>query len=131
MAGDLHHVFVYGTLLVGEGNHHVAEPFLQRVREGTVRGQLYNVVSYPALVLDDQGQQIVGEWFSVTEEGLRRMDWLEGYSESSCHNHYERVWVNDDTKQIEGFVYIYTKEKARGLELIKSGSWREFSKKLK
>ncbi len=44
-------VFVYGTLLVGESNHYVAEPFLLSVQPGAVRGRLYDVGHYPALAL--------------------------------------------------------------------------------
>jgi gamma-glutamylcyclotransferase (GGCT)/AIG2-like uncharacterized protein YtfP len=117
---------VYGTLLVVEANHHVARPYLQHVEEGTIRGHLYSVGTYPAVVLDQDGVDIEGEWFTVNGEGLERMDWLEGYGENRRHNYYDRVWVKDCYSNNEGFVYVFTKEKAKNLKLITSGSWREF-----
>ncbi|MCZ0755906.1 gamma-glutamylcyclotransferase family protein [Anoxybacillus sp. J5B_2022] len=120
----MYRVFVYGTLLVGEANHHIAAPYLQHVQPGKVKGRLYDVGAYPALVLDEEGE-VVGEWLTVTEEGIRRMDVLEDYEEGGTNNEYERVWIKDCEQDIEGYVYIYTPEKAAHLPLIASGSWRE------
>ncbi|RID85291.1 gamma-glutamylcyclotransferase [Peribacillus asahii] len=129
MNHPLFRVFVYGTLLTGESNHHVAKPYIKQMKQGKVRGWLYNVGAYPALVLDSEAEEIIGEWFSVTEEGLKRMDWLEGYEENRIHNDYERVWVKDVSGDIEGFVYVYSIEKVEGLEKIECNSWREFKGK--
>lgn len=119
-------VFVYGTLLVGESNHHVAKPYIQHVEEGTIKGHLFNVgAGYPAVVLDQDGVDIKGEWFTVNKVGLERMDWLEGYQENSSNNYYDRVWVKDCYKDREGFVYVFTKGQAQNLQPITSGSWRE------
>ncbi|MCA1029577.1 gamma-glutamylcyclotransferase [Bacillus timonensis] len=122
--GKTHRVFVYGTLLVGERNHHVAQPHLIDVESGSVKGYLYNVGAYPALVLDEMGTEIVGEWITVTEEGLRHMDLLEDYVEGRGHNLYERVWVKDAGTENEGFVYVFEAMKASKLPLIEGGSWR-------
>ncbi|WP_027410529.1 gamma-glutamylcyclotransferase [Anoxybacteroides tepidamans] len=120
-------VFVYGTLLVGEMNHHIAAPYLQNVRPGKVNGKLYDVGSYPALVVGEEGE-VVGEWLTVTAEGLKQMDMLEDYEEGRCNNEYERIWIRDCEQDIEGYVYIYAKEKAMSLPLIESGSWRDYRK---
>ncbi|MBD8067350.1 gamma-glutamylcyclotransferase [Bacillus sp. PS06] len=117
-------VFVYGTLLVGESNHHVAKPHLVHVEEGSIRGYLHDVGPYPALLLDENGGIISGEWFTVTEEGLARMDELEDYQEGRESNHYDRVLVKDRNKNLEGFVYVYNQEQIEGLPRITSGSWR-------
>lgn len=121
----LYQVFVYGTLLVGESNHHVASPYLISVRSGHVKGYLYDVGAYPALVLDDEGNEIPGEWFTVTEEGLKQMDWLEDYEEGRADNEYERVLVKDCRQDMEGYVYVYSLEKAKHLPIIPSQSWRK------
>lgn len=121
-------VFVYGTLLVGESNHHVAQPYLENVEKGTIKGLLYNVGPYPAVVLNENGIEIKGEWFTVNQAGLEQMDRLEDYQENGQNNEYERVWVKDYYTENEGFVYVYTKEKARNLSLIESGSFREHRK---
>lgn len=125
---QLYKVFVYGTLLVGEENHYVAQPYIEYVEKGTIEGLLYNVGDYPAVVLVDGGMEIKGEWFTVNQKGLEQMDWLEDYTENGSENEYERVWVKDCYTNNEGFVYVYTNEKVRDLEQIKSGSWHEFRK---
>ncbi|BDG43271.1 gamma-glutamylcyclotransferase family protein [Saccharococcus caldoxylosilyticus] len=119
----LYRVFVYGTLLVGEANHFVAAPYIRDIQPGKVKGRLYDVGAYPALVVEEEGE-VIGEWFTVTEEGLQAMDELEEYEEGGRHNEYERVWIKDLEQPIEGYVYIYLKSKAAHLPLIPSGSWR-------
>lgn len=122
-----HRVFVYGTLLTGERNHHIVQPFLLHKEPGKIKGQLYNVETYPALTIGTQEREVVGEWFTVTNEGLKQMDLLEDYEQNRRVNHYERVLIKDIEKEIEGFVYTYLQEKSHDLELISSGSWREFT----
>jgi gamma-glutamylcyclotransferase (GGCT)/AIG2-like uncharacterized protein YtfP len=121
-------VFVYGTLLQGEYNHRVAEPFLINVEEGSIMGHLHTVGPYPALVVDEEnGQEIKGQWFTVNEVGLKNMDRLEGFhGKGSNFNHYDRVQVKDLDGVREGFVYVYTAEKVkqRNLRKIESGSWK-------
>lgn len=117
-------VFVYGTLLVDECNHHVAEPHILKVQPGSIKGSLYNVGPYPALILDGE-TEIEGEWFTVTKEGLKEMDILEDYEENGSNNLYERVWVKDISEQHQGYVYVFSKESVGGLELIQKGAWRK------
>ncbi|AWO76132.1 MULTISPECIES: gamma-glutamylcyclotransferase family protein [Geobacillus] len=127
MAEGRYRVFVYGTLLTGEENHEVVAPYVRAVCSGKVNGRLYNVGPYPALVLGEEGE-VEGEWLTVTEEGLKAMDELEDYVEGRSNNEYERVWVRDACKPIEGYVYVYLPEKAAGFPLIPSGSWRRMKK---
>lgn len=129
MAKGRYRVFVYGTLLTGEENHEVAAPYVRAACPGKVNGRLYNVGPYPALVLGEEGE-VEGEWLTVTEEGLKAMDELEDYVEGRRDNEYERVWVRDARKPIEGYVYVYPPEKAAGLPLIPSGSWRRREEKM-
>jgi gamma-glutamylcyclotransferase (GGCT)/AIG2-like uncharacterized protein YtfP len=117
-------VFVYGTLLTGEPNHRVAVPHLLSVRPGRVRGRLYDVGVFPALVLDPEGHEIEGEWFEVTLEGLHAMDRLEGYRGAGRENFYERVWVWDTREERCGWVYVWPD--SRGYPEIPVGSWREW-----
>lgn len=123
-------VFVYGTLLAGESNHHVAVPYVLSVEAGTVSGSLYDVGSYPALALievdavEERNRLVVGEWLEVTEEGLRAMDILEDYYGHGKENEYERVWIRDAHSSREGWVYIW--EDVSGLKEIESGSWKAY-----
>lgn len=48
-----------------------------------------------------------------------------GFLEGRPNNEYERVWVKDSRQNIEGFVYVYSLEKAQHLPIIYSNSWRE------
>ncbi|MDF2960588.1 MAG: hypothetical protein K0S39_2323 [Paenibacillus sp.] len=121
-------VFVYGTLLVGEANHHIAAPYLLKVEDGEVYGQLYDCGSYPAMVRDEGPQLVYGEWFTVTEEGLAAMDVLEEYYGPGADNDYERVWIRDAyNNQKEGWVYVWND--SRGCLSIPEGSWRSFRQK--
>lgn len=120
-------VFVYGTLLVGESNHYVAEPFVLSVQPGAVRGRLYDVGHYPALALPTEHEEeheniVVGEWFEVTEAGLKAMDILEDYYGPGQSNEYERVWITDVNGSREGWVYIW--QDVSSLSEITSGSWK-------
>lgn len=116
-------VFVYGTLLTGESNHHVAAPFIQDRHPGVVKGRLYNTGSFPAAVLDPDGYEIEGEWFDVTENGLKRMDMLEGYRGEGQRNFYDRVGVKDLHSGTEGYMYVW--REASNLPEIKGGSWKK------
>ncbi|MBA2875323.1 gamma-glutamylcyclotransferase family protein [Thermaerobacillus caldiproteolyticus] len=125
MGERMYQVFVYGTLLVGEENHHIVAPYLRKVQPGKVKGWLYDVGAYPALVVSGDGYEVIGEWLTVTEEGLKRMDEFEDYEEGGHHNEYERIWIKDSEQDIEGYVYVYPADQAAHLPLIPSGSWRK------
>ncbi|MGP3788603.1 gamma-glutamylcyclotransferase family protein [Paenibacillus sp. 1A_MP2] len=108
MIEDLVNVFVYGTLMRGERNHRVVKGHMLSTEPGTLTGILYNISEhYPALILDEQGFDVEGEWMTVHESALKEMDRLEGYNGPGKHNFYERVWVKDLHKEIEGWVYVW------------------------
>jgi len=115
-------VFVYGTLLTGESNHHIAAPHTKAVIPGTVRGRLYDIGTYPALVLSGDGADVPGEWISVSEEGLQAMDELEEYYGPGQMNVYERVWIKDAYGPAEGWVYVWPS--SAGYPEIACASWR-------
>ncbi|MGZ4108044.1 MAG: gamma-glutamylcyclotransferase family protein [Tumebacillaceae bacterium] len=123
-------MFVYGTLLRGERNHRVVAPYLKAVQPGTVRGRLYDVGTYPALVLDENASPVVGEWFTVTGAGLKAMDALEEYfGPGHVDNEYERVRVTDLSNGRYGWVYVWLDSRERP-EIV-GGNWREFEKSRK
>ena len=118
-------VFVYGTLLPGERNHHVVQPYLKVRQPGRVRGRLYDVGTYPALVLDPAGPEVEGEWFTVTRAGLKAMDRLEEYyGPGHSKNDYDRVRVEDVSNGRVGWIYVW--ESHRGCPEIAGASWREY-----
>jgi gamma-glutamylcyclotransferase (GGCT)/AIG2-like uncharacterized protein YtfP len=73
-------LFVYGTLLVGEPNHFVVEPYLLDREPGTISGRMYSVGGFPAVVLSESSNNsIEGEWFTLLPEAIEKADHLEGY----------------------------------------------------
>ncbi|KGP71615.1 gamma-glutamylcyclotransferase family protein [Pontibacillus yanchengensis] len=125
-----YNVFVYGTLLPGEHNHHIVSPYLIERNKGNVTGRLFNVGAFPALVLHPTNR-VSGEWFTVSDQGLIGLDFLEGYEPDHPNNHYERVWVKDNNNEIEGYAYIYSDAKVKNLEEITSGCWKTFQNQTK
>lgn len=91
-------VFVYGTLRVGQSNHHIIESQLVRAVPAVIRGDLYHLPQqgYPAVILDGAGF-VYGEImdFYDFEQALSDMDRLEGY-EGPNHslNLYDRVTIS-------------------------------------
>ena len=69
-------VFVYGTLMRGENNHHFLENSTF-IRTAALKGyELYNVGWYPAII---QGEGIIpGELYEVPENDMASIDMLEG-----------------------------------------------------
>ncbi|WP_248925847.1 gamma-glutamylcyclotransferase family protein [Paenibacillus hamazuiensis] len=120
-------LFVYGTLLKGEANHHIVAPYLIAVEPGVVRGTLYNVGPYPALMLSESHADgvIVGEWMTVSEAGLPALDQLENfYAPGDPRNEYERMRIVDIDGNREGWVYVYVRHDPSCFPEIATGSWR-------
>ncbi|WP_022792175.1 gamma-glutamylcyclotransferase family protein [Marinococcus halotolerans] len=118
-------VFVYGTLLQKLNNYHYIENSVYKTEQGRVKGYLYNTGPYPAVVVDDNGMIVVGEWIHIDEGAMSVLDWLEQYEQPGQVNEYERVWVKDAEKEREGWIYTYSLSQAGCYPLIPSGSWRE------
>ncbi|WP_127532598.1 gamma-glutamylcyclotransferase family protein [Paenibacillus kobensis] len=122
-------VFIYGSLLPDQHNHHVVERFVIRSEKGKVAGRLVDYGPYPALIRDlkasNENTFVIGQWITVDEAGLAAMDELEqfyGYEES---NDYERVWVTDLVHDhLEGWVYIWDSD--RGFPAIGQSYWPDF-----
>ncbi|MGM9929975.1 MAG: hypothetical protein ACI35P_18705 [Bacillus sp. (in: firmicutes)] len=55
------------------------------------------------------------------------MDILEEYNESGNNNKYERVIIQDIHNGKQGFIYTYTNEQVKEIELIKRGSWKTYN----
>ena len=76
-------LFVYGTLKRGCGNHRYLadQTFVADAR--TVPGyQLYDLGGYPGIAREPgDAEGVTGEVWSVTEEGLLRLDRFEGVHE--------------------------------------------------
>ena len=114
-----HKVFVYGTLLSGEGNAYWARD--ARRTPAWTRGTIYDTgFGFPAYVREGE-TKIVGELLTVDIEGFRSMDRLEGYPRL-----YRREEIEVFTamgSRAKAWVYIMN-SLPENAKVIASGSWR-------
>lgn len=115
-------LFVYGTLRPGSKNRYADLLPLNAEHLGIarVRGRLYRVSHYPALVSSQSNDEwAIGDLFSgVSPELLAELDSFEG---SSYAREMTQVTLPDDTS-VEAFIYGWTLP-SNNLERIYSGDW--------
>ena len=118
-------VFVYGTLRRG-GSNHFRMAGAEFIAAGTITGRMYRIDWYPGLVLDDAGDEIHGEIFSVTPELLSALDIFEGLSageiEGSEYRRVQTTVVQQDSQTCSASVWEWlgiTEESQR----ITDGDW--------
>ena len=96
-------LFVYGTLMRGEFNHHYLSNS-HYVDSATIKGyDMYSLGSFPAITMGDN--LIIGELYEVSQEDMQLIDELEGEG----HFYYkkcETVTVRDG-KTSFAFVYVF------------------------
>lgn len=101
-------VFVYGTLRRG-GSNHFRMAGAEFVTEATVAGRLYRIDWYPGHVLDDAGDEIHGEIFTVGAGLLAALDVFEGLSAGEIEgSEYRRVRasaIRRDSRPTEAWVW--------------------------
>ena len=121
-------IFVYGSLKKGFYNHRLISNF-NKIGEGTVKGTMYDLGSFPALCLEPDKYLIKGEIYDVnTVEGLMALDRLEGYNPNNANSFYDRVKVNcqmDDGTTREVSVYVQKPNSyfLRVSKIVESGVW--------
>jgi gamma-glutamylcyclotransferase (GGCT)/AIG2-like uncharacterized protein YtfP len=129
------HLFVYGTLMstatgaLGKGMRERLQREAQRVGPATIRGRLYDLGRYPALVdSDDPAELVYGEVFALNAPRTL-LAWLDRYEGivpgQHGHNEYERVERPvrlDSGQEITAWVYLYRKSIA-GAPRIAAGRW--------
>lgn len=123
------YVFVYGSLLPGQSNHHIISPHLLASQEGWIAARLVDCCAYPAAVRDEiairRKSVIRGQWIAVSRAGIAAMDRLEEFYGIEEQNDYERIWLRDakDTN-VAGWTYIW--ESARGYPAVDLDYWPEY-----
>jgi gamma-glutamylcyclotransferase (GGCT)/AIG2-like uncharacterized protein YtfP len=119
-------VFVYGTLRTGASNAwRMAGSRL--LGPGTVRGRLYRVAWYPALVLDPRAGEVRGELHDVPCAMLPGLDRFEGVSAAGEGSEYRRIRARvtlPGGSEVEAWVWEWRAPMA-GLPEISDGEWRE------
>ena len=111
-------VFVYGTLLAGEGNHRLlANATLVGEAHTTPAFELRDLGYFPGLVKGG-ACSVTGEVYEVDAATLAALDRLEGHP-----RFYRRVRIAlDDGTNVE--TYLLTPEQVEGRPVIPSGNWR-------
>ena len=106
-------VFVYGTLMSGEANHHYLEN-AKFISKATLKGyDMYDVGGYPAIV--PGGNLIVGELYQVFLKDMSSIDMLEG--EGSLYIKKCETVTDEEGEKTFAFVYVYIND-VDGLEKI-------------
>lgn len=108
MTDQLQRLFVYGTLLPGQGNHRRIADHVHSARPGTTRGILVDLGAFPALVHGDG--RVRGMVLDLDAEALRITDFIEGYHADGGRSLYirEKVEVDlDDGENVEAWTYFY------------------------
>ena len=114
-----HKVFVYGTLLTGEGNAHWAKG--ARRHPAWTHGTIYDTgFGFPAFVKAGE-TKIVGELLTVDDEGFASMDRLEGYPR--LYRREEIEAFTPEGGRIRAWVYIMNSI-PNGAKVIEGGDWR-------
>ena len=126
------HVFLYGTLLPELAPRGI-EPLLTRLRSvgpGSVRGVLYDLGSYPGVVLDENSGGLVrGSVFELLRDDpslLTRIDDYEGFDPSDCERSLfvrkrSAVQLTDRTV-LPCWVYTYNRS-ISGAALVPDGDY--------
>lgn len=106
-------VFVYGTLMSGEGNHRYLENSTFLGRTAIEGYDMHDVGWYPAIVPGDG--LVVGELYSVPIDDMPSIDMLEG--EGSLYAKRCETVTYGGRKTAFAFVYVYMRD-VSGLERI-------------
>lgn len=115
-------VFVYGTLLSGEPNHHLLDRD-DLLAEATTEPvfDLVSLGAFPAMVAGGE-TAVRGEVYAVDRWTLRAMDHLEGHP-----RFYRRRAIQlDDGEEV--LAYLLEPEQVAGRTRIASGDWRSHRK---
>lgn len=111
-----HQVFVYGTLMKQEANHHYLRHAHYRGPANTApQYRLYSLGPYPVLCLNGK-QRIHGEVYRVSQRQMHQLDQLEEYPHYYQRKHiptpYGRAWI------------YYHRQTPTPSKPIPSGNWR-------
>ena len=105
---NINNLFVYGTLAPGRPNEHILKKLEGTWQKGSVTGILHQegwgaAMGYPAITLDENGNDVEGFLFS-SDDLSRYWEELDEFEGSA----YERVIVNvslENKSTIEAYIY--------------------------
>ncbi|MEO7099711.1 MAG: gamma-glutamylcyclotransferase family protein [Luteolibacter sp.] len=118
-------VFVYGTLRRG-GSNHFRMDGAEFITAGRICGRMYKIDWYPGLVLDEAGDDIVGEVYSVDLEMLGNLDSFENVSagdvEDSEYRRVETTVAREDGETLTAWIWEWLGEVDES-QRIHHGDW--------
>ena len=122
---EVRHLFVYGTLRLGDVRWRFLEPFVvDEGRPDTIDGRLFDTgLDYPAAVLDSRaepGGTITGHTYALLHAAIGRCLEALDAEEGTVGGQYRRVVVTTG-QGVAAYAYEY----GDGLDLhpIESGDW--------
>ncbi len=123
------YIFVYGTLrrACTTGAHQTYLAGAEFIENAKIKGNLYRVSYYPALVLDDSASWVLGEVYRLASaDQLMRLDAYEECSYPPLPTQeYQRKKVDvitDSGKVLSVWIYSY-QHPFKNLDLIASGDF--------
>ncbi len=118
-------VFVYGTLRRG-GSNHFRMDGAEFITEGRIAGKMYKIDWYPGLVLDQAGDDIIGEVYAVDAKMLGSLDSFENVSagdvEGTEYRRVETTVTRPDGETLPAWVWEWLGEVDEHRRLG-SGDW--------
>ena len=125
-------LFVYGTLLRGECNHHVLDGAKLLCKNCQLPARMYDTGDGYAAIELVEDTMIVGEIYEVPDHMWQSLDELEGHSGNSEVDLYSKETVNVQTSDglIEAVVYTVCDVSMKSV-LISSGDWIQYRKSFK
>jgi gamma-glutamylcyclotransferase (GGCT)/AIG2-like uncharacterized protein YtfP len=120
-----HLVFVYGTLRQG-GVREMPQifPDAKFVGQASVSGSLYDLGTYPGLLLDESSSLVIGEVYEIDDETLYKLDEIEAASDYGR----KQVEVSLDNQRMRCWIYAPDSKGYSDRTLITSGDWIEYAK---
>lgn len=130
MDSNKHLVFVYGTLLKGQGNGRMLEDSeLIGVGQTEKHFTMHCNGAFPAIT-EEESYHVQGEVYQVTEDTLEHLDMLEGYRLGRVNNLYERKLITvqlESGRRVNAWVY-YQKRLSGRMERCSHGDFRAIIK---
>lgn len=124
-------LFVYGTLRRGLRLHHHLQGAVY-LGEARIAGSLYDIGTYPGLLVNPSPGWVSGELFKVDEEMIQSLDAVEEYNpEEPERSEYLRrvvtVWAPTGVP-MKAVTYIFNRD-VQGFVFIDSGDYKLYLEK--
>lgn len=127
-------LFAYGTLMKGEVRHRTVEGVVTALETGWVKGRLWDCGAFPGMAWDRNGQDVVGELFTL-QEGAAVWDALDEEEVFKGHfradSLFRRIVVPvRTTTQPAVWAWSYVLHHPRPeMPLLEDGDWRAYQRR--